>query len=127
MAGVTLAGKKIKLRINGISQSTLPVAIFKDQWKSEAYSKKAKVFGTFRKWTLKCSESNTPWEECIAKHLEDNMDTNETVKLVIDRAPMHSVTETNVYIIGLEINYKESKTTSHFEREFDVSLQEGPA
>jgi hypothetical protein len=123
---VSVDGKTLHVRGDGIKEDTYPVGTFTDQYINETYSKKGSFLGQYKTWVLQCYEDNVAWTSCNAKHLQEQLDAGDSVVLVIDEGNLHDVTSTNVYILGLSISYKKGSTTTKFLRNYILTLQEAP-
>ncbi len=123
---VTIDSKTLKVEGGGIGENVEVVGSFVDKWQDATYRKEAKIFGTVRSWTLRCYEENVQWSSSVAKHLQDKAKTGNPVSFSIDEGSLHSVSSTNVYILGVNVDYPRGSKATSFVRYFTLKLQEAP-
>jgi len=123
---VTIDSKTLKVEGGGIGENVEVVGSFVDKWQDSTYRKEAKIFGTVRSWTLRCYEENVSWSSSVAKHLQDKAKTGNPVSFSIDEGSLHSVSSTNVYILGVNVDYPRGSKATSFVRYFTLKLQEAP-
>jgi len=123
---VLIDEKTLKVEGGGIGENVEVVGTFVDKWQDAAYRKEAKIFGTVRSWTLQCYEENVAWNNSVAKYLQDKAKEGNKVSFSIDEGSLHTVSSTNVYILGVDVDYPRGSKAASFVRYFTVRLQEAP-
>jgi len=93
-------------------------------WENGALVNKVKVYGSFRKWTLVCGETNVAWTDSAAKHFQSHLESGVTVAFAVDQGDVHSVISVNVYIKAVRVHYPKGFITATKYRRFTVSIQE---
>jgi len=123
---VTIDSKTLNVEGGGIGENVEVVGSFVDKWQDATYRKEAKIFGSVRSWTLRCYEENVQWSSSVAKHLQDKAKEGNKVSFSIDEGNLHSVSSTNVYILGVNVDYPRGSKPTSFVRYFTLKLQEAP-
>src|SRR4030042_6513377 len=72
-------------------------------WENGSFVNKAKVYGSFRRWTLTCSETNVNWANSAAKHFQGHLESGIPMAFVVDEGDTHGVASVNVYIKSIRV------------------------
>jgi len=119
---VTLDG--YTLLVESFDEAMEAVAAEYPVWEDGALVNKVKVYGSYRKWVLTCSETDTTWTDSAAKHFQSHLESGEPVAFVVDQGDVHSVASVNVYIKSLRVTYPRGFTTAAKHRRFTATIQE---
>ncbi len=119
---VTLDG--YTLGVEDFDEDMNAVGVDYPAWENGAFLNKVKVYGSFRRWTLTCSETNVTWTNSAAKHLQTHLETGVPVAFAADEGDAHTVTSVNVYVKSLRVRYPKGFVTGSKYRRFTITVQE---
>jgi len=116
---ITIDGKQ--LNVTHLTEAVEAVAVESDDWRSEGYKRKIRIFGKIRRWTLDCVEKDIAWTDSAANHLQQLAENGTAVSFVIDEGNRHQV-NTQVYVLNVQVTLDLVGTQNI--RHFIIQLQE---
>ncbi len=119
---VTLDG--YTLGVEDFDEDMNAVGVDYPAWENGAFLNKAKVYGSFRRWSLTCSEANVTRTDSPAKHLQSHLETGAPVAFAVDEGDAHTVTSVNVYVKSLRVRYPKGFLATSKYRRFTIIIQE---
>ncbi|MEM2921748.1 MAG: hypothetical protein QXF26_05460 [Candidatus Bathyarchaeia archaeon] len=119
---VTLDG--YTLLVESFEENMDAVAAEYPAWEDSSLVNKFKVYGSYRRWTLTCSELDTDWTSSAANHFQSHLESGEPVVFTVDEGDTHQVSSVNVYIRSLKITYPKGFVTASKHRRFTITIQE---
>jgi hypothetical protein len=121
---VTLDGKSLNLTSRmALREAVTSVKVEWDDWENAAYTRKLKVLGKVRVWTIECYEKGVTWTNSAAKYFQGIIDDDASVTFVVSESDMHAV-NTSVYVLSCEVRYEEGVPAGAQFRNFSITLQE---
>jgi len=113
---IKLDGKT--LNVEEFSYTVIPVFVETDEITSEGYVRNYFLFGSYRKFVLRCFEKkDVPWSESIVKYIEDKIRSGEgSFDLEIDES--YYVFSGECYVLGFEAFFENEM------RKFEIVLRE---
>lgn len=97
-----LAG--FSLNVTKLSNKNIVVKASTDDWVSNVYVKKQRVYGDYETFVLNCFEKSVVWDNSVAKRLQEAALAGDAVRLYFITPPRDI--DIQVFVIDLKVMYE---------------------